>query len=60
MNSLNLFEFKETIKNYIREQKIPAELKRMCLSEILEEVRQDAQAEIIKQAEEREVKDNGV
>lgn len=54
MKSLQILEVKETIKNYIREQEMPAELKRMIISEVLEEVRTEAQREIIEEAEKRE------
>ena len=57
MNSLQIFEFKETIKRYINEQDIPAEIKRMCLVEVLEDIRGEAQKEIISLAQERESKE---
>lgn len=56
MNSLYFFEMKETIKNYLKEQQIPAELKRMLLAEVLEDITADARREIIAEAEARENK----
>lgn len=59
MESLNIFEIKETIKKYINGQSIPAEVKRMCLAEVLEEIAGEARREIIAQAEARENKQEG-
>ncbi len=58
MNSLQIFEMKETIKKYLSEQDIPAEVKRMCLVEVLEDIRGEAQKEIISLAQERENKED--
>lgn len=57
MNSLEVLEFEMSIKNYIKQQKLPKEVIRLILAEVLREVTDGAVAEATKQAEEREKND---
>lgn len=37
MNNLSIYTFKQAIQNYIKENELPEEVKRLVLKEILEE-----------------------
>ena len=58
MDSLEVLEFEMSIKNYIKQQKMPKEVIRLILADVLREVTNEAIAEATKQAEEKE-KENG-
>lgn len=57
MKSIDIYSIKETLKRFMKEQDIPAEVKRMILREVLDEVQAEALAEIKKEIEEG---DNGL
>ena len=42
MTNLAIAEFKQAIKNFVGRSELPAEVKRMALSEILREVEQES------------------
>lgn len=56
MNSLEIFEIKNTINQYLQEQKIPAEVKRMILAEILQNMANESQNELLAELKAREEK----
>lgn len=49
MNSLEIREFKTTISTFCAQSKVPFEVQRMCLAEILREVEEKANKEIMEQ-----------
>lgn len=61
MNSLEIYEFKDSIKNYISKSTIPDEVKRMVLAEILREQEDVTLETLRKEIEERdkEASENG-
>lgn len=59
MNSIEVREFSQAIRNFIKGSQLPAEVKRLALSEILRETEEDARRELIAQVEERDRKEGG-
>lgn len=47
MTNLEIAEFKQAIKNFVGSSELPAEVKRMALSEILCEVEQESQRSLM-------------
>lgn len=56
MNSADVKSFQYAIMNYIKETKLPLEVKRLALKEIYDELLTDANTEIARQLKEREEK----
>lgn len=56
MTSIEVKDFQFTIMNFIKDYKLPAEVKRLALKEIYEEVAEMAHNEMYAQAAEREAK----
>lgn len=54
IKSINIADFRLTLRNYILNQPFPMELKRMVLKEIYDEVNLNANKEMLLQAQERE------
>lgn len=59
MNSIEVREFSQAIRNFIKGSQLPAEVKRLALAEILRETEEDARRELIAQVEERGRKEGG-
>lgn len=59
MNSIDVREFSQAIRNFIKGAQLPAEVKRLALAEILQETEEDARRELIAQVEERDRKEGG-
>lgn len=59
MNSIEVREFSQAIRNFIKGSQLPAEVKRLALEEILRETEEDARRELIAQVEERDRKEGG-
>lgn len=59
MNSIEVREFSQAIRNFIKGSQLPAEVKRLALAEILRETEEDARRELIAQVEERDRKEGG-
>ena len=57
MNSIDVREFSQAIRNFIKGAQLPAEGKRLALAEILRETEEDAKRELIAQLEERDRKE---
>lgn len=55
---LEIREFSVTLKNFVSNSKIPMEVKRIILSDILREIEEKTNAEIVTQFAERESKEN--
>lgn len=53
MTTLKVMEFKETILSFVKADPLPAEVKRLCLKEIYEEVQKDALQEAMNESMER-------
>lgn len=58
MSSLEIREFSETIRQFVHKSSLPIEAKRLALNEIAQEVQQQAAAELLKEIEERERREN--
>lgn len=58
MKSIDIADAKQTLKTYLKKLDFPAEVKRMLIHEIYEEVQQEAELEIYGQAAEREGKND--
>lgn len=61
MTNLEIAEFKQAIKNFVGSSELPAEVKRMALTEILREIEQESQRALMteiaaRDAAEKEVK----
>ena len=56
MNSIEIKDFSYTLKKYILEYNLPAEVKRLVLKELYEDITALSQEESINQAKEREDK----
>ena len=54
MTSLEIFEFKETIKKYVYESENPLIVSEMVLRDILSEIQQKLNEELIMQVKERD------
>jgi hypothetical protein len=54
MKSIDIVQFRCDLENYIRQAELPAEVKRMVLSDICRKVSEEASQEITKQIEEKE------
>lgn len=54
MNSIDIADVKLTIKNYLAKQNFPAELKRLIVKEIYDEIKTEADNEIYREASDRE------
>lgn len=54
MKSIEIFEFKKAIKDFIFQSEIPDEVKRMVLAEILQEQEQITFATLQREIEERD------
>lgn len=54
MNSIEIFEFQQAIKNFVRQSTIPDEVKRMVLAEILKEQEQITVETMKREIEERD------
>lgn len=59
MNSIEVREFSQAIRNFIKGSQLPAEVKRLALAEIIRETEEDARRELIAQVEERDRKEGG-
>lgn len=59
MSSIDVREFSQAIRNFIKGSQLPAEVKRLALAEILQETEEDARRELIAQVEERDRKEGG-
>lgn len=59
MSSIDVREFSQAIRNFIKGSQLPAEVKRLALAEILRETEEDARRELIAQVEERDRKEGG-
>ena len=59
MNSIEVREFSQAIRNFIKGSQLPAEVKRLALAEILRETEEVARRELIAQVEERDRKEGG-
>lgn len=57
MSSIDVREFSQAIRNFIKGSKLPAEVKRLALAEILRETEEGARRELIAQVEERDRKE---
>lgn len=57
MKSVNIADFQLTLRNFISNYDLPEEVKRLALKEIYDEQKQKAEAEILSEATEREMKD---
>lgn len=57
MNSIEVREFSQAIRNFIKGTQLPAEVKRLALAEILRETEEDTRRELIAQVEERDRKE---
>lgn len=60
MTSLEIFEFKKTLQNYIQTIEIPEEIKRYVLRELLEEQEKLAFEELQREIQERDAKESEV
>lgn len=60
MNSIDVREFSQAIRNFIKSSQLPAEVKRLALAEILRETEEDARRVLIAQVEERDRKEGEV
>ena len=58
MNSIEIFEFQQAIKNFVRQSTIPDEVKRMVLAEILKEQEQITFATLQREIEERDTEES--
>lgn len=54
MKSIDIVQFKCDLTNYINTSELPAEVKRMVISDIYKQVSEEAKREITKQIEEKE------
>lgn len=61
MNSLEVFEFKGSIKHFMSDNKdkIPLEVQRLCLQEVLNELSTEIQNELYELVKEREATQKG-
>lgn len=57
MKSIDIVQFKCDLTNYINTAELPAEVKRMVISDIYKQVTEEAKREITKQIEEAEEKE---
>lgn len=57
MTSLEVYEAKQTIKNFVNGLEIPTECKRMMMAEITQEISQQSQTEAIAELTERKKKE---
>lgn len=55
--NLNIREFKQAIVNFINQNKLPIEVKRMVLSEILKAVEMESDRIVIQEIEKRDKKE---
>lgn len=53
MNSLEIAEFKQAIKNFAAKSELPAEVKRMVFGEILRDTEEEARQALIAEIAER-------
>lgn len=56
MSSLEIISFKKSIEDFIASQKLPAEVKRMVVKEIYEDVTAEAAREAMREIKEEEDK----
>ena len=54
MNSIDIVDFRYSLRNYINNHPFPTELKRMIVNDILIDLNNQANNEILAQAEDRE------
>ena len=54
MKSLDIIDFELSIKKFVQDYDLPAEVKRMVIKNIYEEVTNLAQQEVLQQAQERD------
>lgn len=54
MNSIEIKDFENTLRNFINDYNLPAEVKRYVLKDILLDVTRASQEEMIVQAQERD------
>lgn len=54
MKSIDIVQFKCDLTNYINTAELPAEVKRMVISDIYKQITEEARQEIAKQIEEKE------
>lgn len=57
MTSLEIRLFSQSIRSFVNESKLPAEMKRIALNEIVQEVSAQAEAEILEELQEKERKE---
>lgn len=57
MKSLEIRLFSQSIRSFVNESKLPAEMKRIALNEIVQEVSAQAEAEILEELQEKERKE---
>lgn len=51
---LEIYKFRKSISDYVNGIELPAEVKRMCLGEILKDLECEASREIMRQAKEED------
>lgn len=54
MKSIDIAQFRCDLTNYIKTAELPAEVKRMVISDIYKQITEEARQEIAKQIEEKE------
>lgn len=57
MNTIDILDFKYTIQNFIDKNEFPAEVKRLVLKEIYDNISSQASSEAMEQAKEREAEE---
>lgn len=60
MTNLEIAEFKQAIKNFVGGAELPVEVKRMALSEILQEVELESQRVLMTEIAARDAAEKGV
>lgn len=58
MSNIEIREFSEAIRQFVNKSSLSAEIKRLALNEIAQEVQQQASAELLKEIEERDRREN--
>lgn len=59
MTSLEIREFKQTISNYVKENPLPDEVKKMVLAEVLRDQEERTLLTLKKEIEERDMAEKG-
>lgn len=57
--NLKIREFSEAIRQFVHKSSLPAEIKRLAINEITQEVEQQASAELLKEIGERDRREAG-